>query len=84
MALGDLEPSDVEVQLLHGPVAEGGQLSEPRVVPMQDAGPIDAQHRRYVATFSPVLAGRYGYTARVVPHHPDLGSPVELGLIAWA
>jgi starch phosphorylase len=84
VALGDLAPGDVEVQLLHGPVGEGGQLVDARIVPMQDAGELDAQHRRYRATFSPVQAGRYGYTARVVPHHPDLGSPVELGLIAWA
>ncbi len=29
-------------------------------------------------------AGRYGFTVRIVPRHPDLVSPVELGLVAWA
>ena len=29
-------------------------------------------------------AGRYGFTARVVPDHPDLATPVELGLVTWA
>jgi starch phosphorylase len=26
--------------------------------------------------------GAFGYTVRVVPHHPLLASPAELGLIA--
>jgi starch phosphorylase len=29
-------------------------------------------------------AGRYGFTVRVVPRHPNLVSPAELGLAAWA
>ena len=28
--------------------------------------------------------GHYGVTARVIPVHPALASPYELGLAAWA
>jgi len=28
-------------------------------------------------------AGRYGYTVRVVPSHPDLSSFAELGVVTW-
>ena len=34
---------------------------------------------RYTATFELDRGGRYGYTVRVVPSHPDLVTPVELG-----
>jgi hypothetical protein len=30
------------------------------------------------------LAGRYGFSLRVVPNHPNLGSFAELGKITWA
>ena len=29
-------------------------------------------------------AGRYGFTVRIVPRHPDLVGNSELGLAAWA
>jgi starch phosphorylase len=41
-----------------------------------------------VTTFTGVLpltvTGTFGYTVRVVPTHPQLVSPVELGLITYA
>ena len=39
---------------------------------------------RFAGSFDCFHPGRYGFTVRVVPHHPDLVSPVELGLVAWA
>ena len=30
------------------------------------------------------IAGSYGVSARVVPVHPDLASPFDVGKIAWA
>ena len=46
--------------------------------------PPDADHLRYEGVLSATSAGRYGFTVRVVPHHPDLATPAELGLAAWA
>jgi starch phosphorylase len=43
--------------------------------------PIDERH--YAGTLSCEAAGRYGYTVRVVPRHPDLGSFAELGRVTW-
>jgi starch phosphorylase len=39
---------------------------------------------RYHGELQPDSAGRYGFTVRVLPAHPDLAQPVELGRIAWA
>jgi starch phosphorylase len=85
--LGALSPADVEVQLLHGPVGEADQLDPTQTVTMQavtDATPeSDGGALRYAGSFTCDQAGRYGFTVRVVPSHPGLANPVELGRIAW-
>ncbi len=44
----------------------------------------DGGAARYDGAFTCDRPGRYGFTVRVVPCHPDLANPVELGRIAWA
>jgi starch phosphorylase len=84
VALGDLSPGDVDVQLLHGPVDQNDDLLDRSSVSMGHAGAVDDHHARYQGTFPADHAGRYGFTVRVVPSHPDLVGPAELGLAAWA
>jgi starch phosphorylase len=84
VALGDLSGADVEVQLVTGRVGQSGELEDSRTVTMHDDGPVDDAHRRYVGATQLDRAGRMGVTVRVVPHHPLVGDPVELGLVAWA
>ena len=81
--LGDLSAADVEVQLVHGVVGQQDEIDPPTIVPMHpvtDAGGTT----RYRGSFTCAQAGQYGFTVRVVPSHPHLVSPVELGRIAWA
>ena len=84
VALGDLSPDDVDVQLLHGPVGQNDELTESTAVSMEHVGAVDDHHARYRGTFAAARAGRYGFTVRVVPHHTDLVGPSELGLASWA
>ena len=84
VALGDLSPDDVDVQLLHGPVGQGDELMETSAVSMEHVGAVDEHHARYRGAFACDHAGRYGFTVRVVPRNPDLVGPTELGLAAWA
>jgi starch phosphorylase len=77
VALGDLSPQDVQVQLLHGPVGQNDEVEQASLVVMS---PEDG---RFTGSFTCDHSGRYGFTVRVVPNHPDLVSPVELGLVAW-
>jgi len=44
----------------------------------------DEAHYRFEGSFPLERAGRYGFTVRVVPSHPDLDTFAELGHIAWA
>ena len=84
VALGDLSPVDVQVQLLHGPAGQSQELSSPQVVTLAQVGPAEGDQIRYRGHFACLQAGRYGVTVRVVPTHPCLVTPTELGLIAWA
>ncbi|MDB5100699.1 MAG: glycogen phosphorylase, partial [Cyanobacteria bacterium RYN_339] len=84
VSIGDLAPSEVTVQLLHGLVGQNDELVHPEVVAMAVAGDAVDGHLRYKGTFTCERPGRYGFTVRVVPAHPDLVTPVELGCVAWA
>jgi starch phosphorylase len=85
VALGGLSADDVAVELVHGPIGQSDEFVAPAIVPMTIAGDADVEgHFHYTAVFALERAGRYGYTVRVVPHHPDLVTPVELGVVAWA
>lgn len=83
VALGGLSREDVEVQLVHGPVGPNDELQYLTVSTMKRDGD-DSGELRYEGSFSCDVAGRYGFAVRVVPSHPDLSSPAELGLITWA
>ena len=65
-------------------VGQSDELEQPTVVPMTDTGDGTGGSRRYRGEFACEQAGRYGFTVRVVPSHPWLTNPVELGRIAWA
>jgi len=88
VSLGSLTTEDVAVELLHGPVAPGDEISQAQVVRLQQQDADGAGKRsglvRYKGGFRCDTAGRHGYTVRIVPDHPDLVAPVELGCIAWA
>ena len=84
--LGSLTTDDVAVELLHGPVVPGDELVSVEVVRLALEGPASAPSGavRYKGSFRCDTAGRHGYTVRIVPSHPDLGSSLEMGRIAWA
>ncbi len=84
VALGPLDPDDVEVQLVHGPVGRNDEIEPALATTMSPAEPTADGRMRYRGTFRCERAGRYGFTVRVVPAHVDLISPVELGRMAWA
>jgi glycogen phosphorylase len=84
VALGELHPDEVEVQLVCGHVGQSGELESPTTLQMSDAGEIDDRHRRFTGTAPLDIAGRMGVTVRVVPRHALVDDPVEFGRIAWA
>ena len=82
--LGALTASDVTVQVVHGPLDADGGFSSSTTAPLERAEQPADGSLRYIGTYVPTAAGMYGCTVRVLPNHPDLTTPMELGRIAWA
>ena len=84
VVLGSVSAGDIEVQLVHGPVGQHDELEQSTITTMTPAGEGASGSLRFRGSFSCSRAGRYGFTVRVVPAHPDLTTSIELGRVAWA
>jgi glycogen phosphorylase len=83
VALGELSPGDVAVEVVSGRVGEDDEILEPSASAMSlDTSGGDAGIARYVGHADLGRPGPFGYTVRVVPHHPLLASRAEMGLLA--
>jgi starch phosphorylase len=83
LELGGLAPSDVEVQLVHGRVAQHDELTDTVTVALTCTDP-SASPATYTGTVTCTTPGRYGFTVRAIPSHPDLPTPLDLGLTTVA
>lgn len=82
--LGSLAPEDVCVEIAHGKVSEGDELldtSFDQLMLKEDLG-----DGRFLFSGEVQIdrSGSFGYTVRVLPHHPSLASKTELGLVTNA
>jgi starch phosphorylase len=81
--LGELKPTDVAVQLFHGPLNTEGLIVDGQVLPTLIAQSKGKGTYEFVGALSCQTSGRHGYALRIVPYHEDLGNPFEMGLILW-
>ncbi|MFI5272936.1 MAG: alpha-glucan family phosphorylase [Ktedonobacterales bacterium] len=81
--LGSLKPDDVRVELM---VArdEDGAVREPRVVALERQGKPQDGLYRYTGRLQPGRTGSLVYGVRVIPTHPGLPTPYEMGMVRWA
>ncbi|MEV7233422.1 alpha-glucan family phosphorylase [Streptomyces sp. NPDC051020] len=83
IALGALEPDDVEVQAVAGRVDSADAISDAQFFPLKPTGGQDLEGRwLYEGPLALDRTGPYGYTVRVLPAHPLLATSAELGLVA--
>lgn len=81
--LGDLEPDDVEVQLVAGRLDGDDELRDLRPVPLRaEPGPA-AGVLRYSGTVGVERAGAIGYTVRILPRNRHLANDAELNLVRY-
>ncbi len=81
--LGDLQPSDVRVEVIAGRMGEGGDLFDTSGFRLPHEGSA-ASSDHFAATLPVERAGTFGFAVRVVPEHRLLSYPAELGLVAVA
>lgn len=82
--LGLLGPEDVSVELYHGLLDARGNIDDGSVAAMEYQGSAGTDGEHWFSGLTPCHAsGRRGVAVRVLPKHPDLVNPHEMGLILW-
>lgn len=82
--LGALSTADVTVQFCLGRVDANAGLISPTVIELRPDG-TEGGRNVFVGLTEPCpLSGLHGYSVRVLPSHPDLDTPWDLGLVRWA
>lgn len=84
VSLGDLQPGDVEVQVVHGRVTEADVIESFTAEPLALAETYEAGRAAFAGSVRLEASGPFGYTVRIVPRHEGLASVAELGLVANA
>jgi len=84
VALGELTPADVAVELVCGRVGGNDEITDPTsttLLPDPQAPGSPGSAVRYAGEAVLSCAGPFGYTVRVLPRHPLLDTRAELGLV---
>ncbi|ASU85220.1 DUF3417 domain-containing protein [Nocardiopsis gilva YIM 90087] len=84
LGLAGLAPEDIQVEVAIGRVTGDERLVEPVVADLEVVGEPDGSEGplvRYAGSVPLRRAGTCGYTVRVLPAHPMLADPAEMGLV---
>lgn len=85
VALGGLHPDDVLVQLVHGKLDVEGEITgTPERLDLTPTEIRDDGRVVYEGSYRVGVAGPHGNALRVLPNHPDMANPFELGRVRWA
>ncbi len=83
VALGQLTPEDIAVQVVYGRAGDEDEIADPRHVDLALEGlPGGQPVARYAGEIELGGPGPFGYTVRVLPRHRLLANQAELGLVA--
>jgi starch phosphorylase len=83
VVLGALEPSDVAVELYHGPTGGAHEIAKGRIVRMAPAGK-GQDGWRFEGQIPTTDSGAHAFAVRVVPYNDTMSHPYETSLIRWA
>ncbi len=84
VALGELSPDDVSVEVVYGRPDEDGEIAAPAYAPLSAEGASEATGlERYGGEVPLDRPGPFGYTVRVLPRHRLLDSRAEMGLVTF-
>lgn len=81
--LGELKPSEVQVQLYHGHLNSLGEMPNGSAITMQHSEQLQDGAHLFVGSFAPNISGQHGYSVRVMPNDDRLVNPFVSGLITW-
>jgi glycogen phosphorylase len=82
VALGELSPDDVTVEVVYGTAGDQDEIIDPvSAALMLEGQPGSDTVARYCGEAELGRPGPFGYTVRVLPRHPMLAGPAEMGLV---
>ncbi|TXR55315.1 alpha-glucan family phosphorylase [Quadrisphaera setariae] len=84
VTLGQLSPSDVEVQVVHGRVDVDDELLETSTAPLALEESYEEGRHLFSGTVVLRRSGAFGYTVRVLPRHGAQASSAETALVTSA
>ena len=82
--LNGIRPQDVEVQIYSGRLNYEGKFAQRETTVMKPVSTANDGWYLFQGEIMPLEAGRFGFTVRILPHHPLLLDSHSLGLIRWA
>lgn len=83
--LGELTHNDVKIQIYYGKVDDWSNAHSNKYIDMDYVSSNDKGNKHiYKGKIDCGFSGQYGFTLRILPNHPLLINPFELGLIRWA
>ncbi len=83
--LGNLAHNDVKIQIYYGKVDAWSEAHSNKFFDMDYvADKSKGSKHNYTGQIECNSSGQYGFTLRILPNHPLLINPFELGLIRWA
>jgi starch phosphorylase len=84
VSLGDLTPDQVQVQVVHGRASASDELRDIETAPLAFSESYEGGRHSFDGDLVPTRTGAFGYTVRILPAHPAMANPAELGLVANA
>ena len=78
--LGSLTPDDVDVQVVFGRVDADDRLADPQHASMAAMESFEGNRWQFGCEVALAQNGPFGYTVRILPKHPGLATPEEMGL----
>ena len=80
--IGKLKPDELLVQLYFGIIDNYGDIKDAAAIPMQVES-ANGNNVVFSADCKLEATGQHGYSVRVLPHHPVINAPLQMGFIKW-
>ncbi len=84
VALGNLDPDDVAVEVAFGRASDNDELDSVALEDLAVAENLGSGRYLFTGGITIDHSGSFGYTVRVLPRHSTLVSKAELGLVVNA
>ncbi len=81
--LGNIPPTDVEVQMCYGLLDAMGEVHDPKPFVLSSNGTTEGGQATFTGVIPCRASGQFGFSVRVLPKHPSLNHSFEPGLITW-